>query len=494
LLPPEAQCGLLSVPLDYGNPGGQQIQLALARVSHTSRHYQGAILVNPGGPGASGLALGGFLATTLQQEGFGAAAAGYDWIGFDPRGVGSSRPAISCIPNYFAANRQSYVPRTPRILSYWLSRSMAYAQACESASPLQAALLRHMTTPDLARDLDSIRQALGQSQISYYGFSYGTYLGQVYATLFPTHLRRLILDSNINPRRIPFRTGNLDQDPAFNRDENIWFGWLARYDRVYGLGATEHAVRTLFYATEGRLRGHPAGGVVGPDEWVDGFIAAGYGQQAWPHLGRVFADWVHRPNVHAAGELISIYRSADTPGNDNSFAVYLSVECTDAPWPTAWSTWARDVSALSVTAPFLAWSNAWFNAPCIFWPAPSHAPVRVNGSGVSSALLIDETLDAATPFRGSLVVRSLFPHSVLLAEPGGTSHATSLTGNLCVDRTIARYLATGTLPPRKAHARWDKACAPLPQPTPSGAARFARGGQVIVMPPGRFWVPVLLAG
>jgi hypothetical protein len=103
--------------------------------------------------------------------------------------------------------------------------------------------------------------------------------------------------------------------------------------------------------------------------------------------------------------------------------------------------------------------------------------MQINGHGISSALLIDETLDAATPFPGSLEVRKLFPHSVLLAEPGGTTHADSLSGNLCVDDTIANYLASGTLPARNPNAQWDKTCSPLPQPvpaasnaTPSGAA------------------------
>ena len=94
----------------------------------------------------------------------------------------------------------------------------------------------------------------------------------------------------------------------------------------------------------------------------------------------------------------------------------------------------------------------------------------MNGSKISSALLIDETLDAATPFEGSLEVRKLVPHSVLLAEPGGTSHADSLFGDLCVDRTIANYLMSGKLPTRKPAARWDKTCKPLPRPVPTASS------------------------
>ena len=135
----------------------------------------------------------------------------------------------------------------------------------------------------------------------------------------------------------------------------------------------------------------------------------------------------------------------DTPGNDNGFAVYNAVQCTDVQWPTSWAVWSRDNHRVNKIAPFETWANAWFNAPCLHWPAPAsrQTPMQINGSGISSALLIDETLDAATPFEGSLEVRKLFPHSVLLAEPGGTTHADSLSGDLCVDNTIANYLASG---------------------------------------------------
>ena len=134
-----------------------------------------------------------------------------------------------------------------------------------------------MTTADSAKDMDSIRQALGQPQINYYGYSYGTYLGQVYGTLFPSHVRRMILDSNVDPRGVWYQD-NLDQDVAFNRNINIWFGWLAQYNSIYHLGATEQAVARTFYSTEAQLAFHPAGGVVGADEWVDAFELPAYYQ------------------------------------------------------------------------------------------------------------------------------------------------------------------------------------------------------------------------
>jgi pimeloyl-ACP methyl ester carboxylesterase len=471
LVKAHAQCGYVSVPLSYSDPHGQQIKIAVSRIRHTSssRDYQGVIVTNPGGPGGSGLNLNTYLISALKSEGYGAAAADYDWIGFDPRGVGSSKPAVSCIPDYLRPDRPSYIPHTPQLLRYWLHQSQRYAQACGGVSPVQSALLRNMTTQDVATDMDRIRQALGQQQITYYGFSYGTYLGQVYATLFPSHVRRLIMDSNVDPLRGWYQDVNLVQDGPYNRNEDIWFGWIAKYDGVYHLGSTEGAVRNLFYATEAKLAAHPAGGKIGPDEWTDIFVEATYSEQTWPYLAQAFAGWIHQHNAAAARLLIEWYKAIDAPGYDNGFAVYLSVVCTGSHWPLNWNIWNKDVSAIYQKAPFAAWWNAWFNAPCIFWPAPSTQPVKVNGTRIRSALLIDQTLDAATPFQGSLVVRRLFPHSVLIAEPGGTSHADSLAGDKCVDGTIAGYLETGVLPLRKLHARWDKTCAPLPPPVPSAA-------------------------
>jgi pimeloyl-ACP methyl ester carboxylesterase len=465
-----AQCGYLSVPLNYSNPSGAQIQLAVSRIRHTAKHYQGILLTNPGGPGGSGLNLNAFLVPVLKQEGFNQAADDYDWIGFDPRGVGSSRPAITCVPSYFHPNRPNYVPISQWLLNYWRSSSESYANACATKSHLQRELLHNMTTRDAAMDMNSIREALGQKQMTYYGFSYGTYLGQVYSTMFPSHVRRLVMDSNVDPRHVWYKA-NLEQDLAFNRNENIWFGWLAKYNNVYHLGSTEKAVQHLFYATEQRLKKHPAGGQIGPDEWVDALLDAGYYEETWLSEAKVFSAWI---NHHNAKPLIAAYRSSDAPGNDNGFAVYNAVQCTDVQWPTSWDKWSADNWKIYSKAPFETWANAWYNAPCLYWPAPASHPTKVNGSGIKSALLIDETLDAATPFEGSEYVRKIFPHSVLLAEPGGTTHADSLFGDLCVDGTIARYLASGVLPSRKPNAKWDKTCKPLPRPVPSGATTLRR--------------------
>jgi pimeloyl-ACP methyl ester carboxylesterase len=450
-----AECGFLSVPLDPSKPKGSTIKIALSRVKHTSpaSAYQGVMLVNPGGPGASGLNLA-LLGASVPKH----AGDTYDWIGFDPRGVGASKPAMSCVPTYFGGNRPAYVPVTSALEKTWLTRSASYARACAKDAPK---LLPHMKTVDSARDMDAIRAALRAPKLSYYGFSYGTYLGQVYATLFPTRVRRMVLDSNVDPRDVWYQA-NLHQDTAFELTMGAWFSWLAKYNSTYQLGTTEDEVRQLFYTEETALQKAPAKGLIGPDEWDDAFLFAGYAQSTWPGLGTAFANWVHHRD---ATQLVAAYQDADTPGNDNGFAVYSAVQCTDVSWPSTWSTWKQDAWRLNRVAPFLTWANTWYNTPCLSWAAKPGTPVDVRG-GSTSALLVDETLDAATPYEGSLEVRRRFPHSSLIAEPGGTTHAGSLLGNACVDDKIAAYLATGVLPVRRAGFQADAECAPLPQPAP----------------------------
>ena len=139
-------------------------------------------------------------------------------------------------------------------------------------------------------------------------------------------------------------------------------------------------------------------------------------------------------------------------------------------WPTSWNKWRFDNWLTYFKAPFETWGNAWFNAPCINWPAKAGKPVEIDGSKVGGALLISEELDAATPYPGSLEVRRRYPHASLISAPGGTTHAGSLSGVSCVDDRIADYLATGKLPPRQPGNHSDVQCSPVPPPVPDGAA------------------------
>src|SRR6185369_7026107 len=211
------ECATLSVPVDYAKPGGRRISLALDMVPATApkSQRQGVLLVNPGGPGASGLPLAAEVAQGLSPD----VAAQYDIVGFDPRGVGSSVPALSCDPGFFDGPRPNYIPANPAAEQVLINRAKTYAADCGKRFGW---LLPHMTTQDTARDMDAIRAAFGVSKINYFAFSYGTYLGQVYATLFPDRVRRMVLDSVVDPAGVWY-ADNVDQDYAFQGRMEAFF-------------------------------------------------------------------------------------------------------------------------------------------------------------------------------------------------------------------------------------------------------------------------------
>jgi pimeloyl-ACP methyl ester carboxylesterase len=455
-----AQCGFLTVPLDYAHPGGTKIKLAVSRIAHKSSaaDYQGVMLVNPGGPGGSGLTLS--VLGDYVPDGVG---GDYDWIGFDPRGVGSSVPALTCDTEYFGYNRPYYVPVSPSLEKTWLAKAKTYAKACDRAG---GALLDHVKTTDTVADMDSIRKVLGAKQINYYGFSYGTYLGQVYATLHPAQVRRMVLDGNVDPRRVWY-DANLDQDVQFDKNMDTYFSWVAQNDAVYHLGTTGKAVKAKYYATLQQLRKTPADGIIGPDEWNDVFVSAGYYVYGWADIGAAFSAAV---NDHDFTGIEDMYAPPGTAGADNNYAMYLATQCTDVQWPLSWAKWQKDNWKLYAKYPFITWNNAWYNAPCLNWGAKAGTPVSVNGAKAPAILLISETNDAATPYTGSLEVRKRFPRAVLIEGVGGTTHAGSLSGVACTDNTIAGYLSNGALPNRVHGNRSDKQCPPVPAPTASASA------------------------
>lgn len=462
LIDNNAQCGTLVVPRSYARPHGPKIKLAVSRVTHSTAKSQGVMLVNPGGPGGSGLiysVLGKYVPNN--------AGAAYDWIGFDPRGVGSSTPAMTCDSTFFHGDRPAYRPTTAALHHQWVARSKAYARDCRTSK--NQALFKHVRTVDSVNDMESLRKALGQKKINYYGFSYGTYLGQVYATLHPNRVRRFIWDGTVDPQRV-FYKSNQDQDRAFQKTFNIFFRWLVKYRATYHVGNTFAEVRRTFLRTEGKLNKHPAGGgVLGGDELLDVFTSAGYYVYGWEDIASAYSDYLNHGD---ASGLTTLYTDANptTPGADNSYAMYLGTQCTDAPWPHSQARLDRDNRRLDKKFNYFTWANAWFNGPCAYWKYKASHPVHVRGTKVHGpVLMIGETFDAATPFHGSLVVRRLFPSASLIEGKNGSTHAGSLSGVACTDDAIAAYLAHGTVPKRRHGNRSDKVCPPVPQPDPTAS-------------------------
>ncbi|MFD9005636.1 alpha/beta hydrolase [Streptomyces sp. NPDC059582] len=464
---PTLQCASLKVPLDHANPRGRQISLALSRVPHTAKKYQGPLLVNPGGPGGSGLSLAGFVASSLPK----AVAAQYDVIGFDPRGVGASEPALNCRPGHFKPVRPDSVPTTATIEKASLTRAKAFADSCGKK---YARVLPYIDTISAVRDMDSIRQALGAQKINYFGYSYGTYLGAVYGKLFPQRVRRLVLDSIVDPTGVWY-DDNLGQDHAFNDRHRALMSWIARYNSTYKLGTDPAKVEAKWYAMRAALAKKPAGGKVGASELEDTFMPGGYYNGYWPYLAEAFSAYVTKKDSAPLVETYENFAAVDASG-DNGYSVYTSVQCRDTSWPRDWGQWRKDTWAVHEQAPFMAWNNAWYNAPCAFWPTDAQRPVNVANGKLPPTLLFQATNDAATPYQGGATVHRLLAHSSLVVEQGGGNHGITLSGNTCLDKHLAAYLTDGRVPRGDGEA--DAVCKTLPDPKPltsKAASTSARG-------------------
>ncbi|WP_329332895.1 alpha/beta hydrolase [Streptomyces sp. NBC_00663] len=465
---PTLQCASLKVPLDHDDPHGRQITLALSRVPHTAKKSQGPLLVNPGGPGGSGLTLAGFVAGSLPK----AVTAQYDVIGFDPRGVGKSKPALDCEPGHFDPVRPDSVPSTPAIERANLQRAKSFAAACGKK---HADLLPYINTVQAVQDMDSIRAALGAKKINYFGYSYGTYLGAVYAKLFPERVRRLVLDSIVDPTGVWY-DDNLGQDYAFNDRHLAFTSWVAKYDATYKLGTDPAKIEAKWYKMRAQLAKKPAGGKVGASEFEDTFIPGGYYNGYWPYLAEAFAAYVNDKNADPLVEAYENFAAVDASG-DNGYSVYTSVQCRDADWPRDWSQWRDDNWAVYKKAPFMTWNNAWYNAPCAFWPTGSQEPVDIANGDLPPVLLFQATNDAATPYEGGVMVHRLLHGSSLVVEQGGGNHGITLSGNACLDKHLAAYLTDGTVP--RSGGEVDAVCDALPDPKPLGSTSSASRGSTL---------------
>ncbi|WP_405649306.1 alpha/beta hydrolase [Streptomyces sp. NBC_00019] len=468
-LPGNVQCGTVSVPLDYARPDGKQIKLTVSRVraTHKDPHNskrkvprQGALVFNPGGPGASGMY---FPLIGVVPE-WKRLAAAYDLVGYAPRGVGRSAP-LSCQDpqHFFKAPSQAPTHPSESYKRERIAQAKAYARGCAKRA---GGALRHYTSLNNARDLDVLRAALGEEKLTFMGASYGTYFGALYATLFPSHVRRMVFDSAVNPdpTQVWYRN-NLDQSAAF---EGRWADlrdWIAKHDKVYGLGDTAERVQRSYDRAAAQLAAEPAGGKVGPGQLQGAFLTAGYYDDYWPHRAEALSAYLKgdpKQLILQAGPHPEAAKEAE-----NGNAVYTAVECNDASWPTDWKVWDRDNTRLARVAPFETWDNAWMNLPCAYWSAPRQEPldVRTGPGELPPTLILAAERDAATPYEGALEMHRRLWGSVLVTERDSGTHGIAGGPNPCVNGHVDAYLLEGSLPVRRA------ACAPHPEPKPREHSR-----------------------
>ncbi|MFG2886699.1 alpha/beta hydrolase [Streptomyces sp. NPDC048297] len=466
--PAGMRCGTVRVPLDYAHPYGKQIELTVSRMRATQKDprnskrkvpRQGALVYNPGGPGASGM---NFPMIGVLPE-WKRIAAAYDLVGYAPRGVDRSAP-LSCVDpkHFFKAPTQAPAHPTEAYKRQRVTEAKAYARGCAARS---GSGLRFYNSVNNARDLDVLRAALWESRLTFVGASYGTYIGALYATLFPSHLRRMVLDSAVNPdpAQVWYRD-NLDQSAAFEDRWTDFREWIARHDDVYGLGATAAGVQRSYDTASARLATKAAAGTVGPGQLHNAFLTAGYYDDFWPSRAAALSAYLKgdpKPLVRLAGP------SPETATeSENGSAVYTAVECNDASWPTDWAVWDRDNTRLARVAPFETWDNAFANLPCAYWPAPRQRPVDVRtGPGeLPPVLILAAERDAATPYAGALEMNRRLAGSVLVTERDAGTHGIGGGPNTCVNAHLDAYLLEGRLPARHA------SCAPHPQPQPATTA------------------------
>ncbi|MFD9910320.1 alpha/beta hydrolase [Streptomyces sp. NPDC059063] len=439
--PAAYQCATLKVPLDYGDPGGRKTDIAISRLKASSaKERRGVLLLNPGGPGGPGLDLPVSVGADFPKE----VKRRYDLIGFDPRGVGRSSP-VSC--GLTAGEQDLERPYRAGTFAKDVRWARTVAAKCRAG---EGDRLRHLTTRNTARDMDVIRAVLGEKKISYLGFSYGTYLGAVYAQMFPRRADRFVLDSAVDPARYGrgmFRAMAQRAEPAFTR----WTRWTARRHATYALGRTPAEVRKTFWDLVARADRTPVdyGGtrftgdavraqramfsrVQKAAAWVAGLKKAAEGRKPEPSGTPEQAPGPVRPES-----------ARDVPP-DNETASAWAVLCADTrtSWPRDPERYRRDAIRDKARYPLSGDFDSHIK-PCAFWK-PGSEP-RTTVANRLRALVLQNEWDPATPPAGGHAMHRALRGSRMVTVAGGEGHIVYGT-NSCADRSATVYLTTGRLP------------------------------------------------
>ncbi|ANN18992.1 hydrolase [Amycolatopsis orientalis] len=416
------ECATLKVPLDYADSGGRTIELTLSRKASTSPKRRGVLLMNPGGPGSPGLAMPAQLA---QRQGHTGLLDSYDVIGFDPRGTTYSTPVTCDLTQDQRFILVGPYAAGPRDVAEKAAKSRVVAKQC--AESKTADLLPQMTTANTARDLDRIREALGERKISYYGVSYGSYLGAAYASMFPTRTDRIVLDSLVGPAGLDVRAHQRFADGFDDRFVDFT-AWAAARDDVYHLGRTSAEVTAKFFELV-EERG---------DDIRSATWAALYDDANFPALAGKWAA----PAASAHGGPLD---------GDNHAALQLQVLCNDTDWPESVRYYQKAVDRARVTHPMFGPAAANIT-PCAFWPVERREPpVRIHARGPSNILLVQNLRDPATPLVGAREMRSALGARAKFVTVDAGGHGVFTKENACGNDVVVRYLRDGAFPAADSH-------------------------------------------
>ena len=440
----KVECGSLSVPLDYRRPRGPRITLALARLPAAHKRL-GVLFTNPGGPGGSGV---DFLRDA--QEVFPATIRNsFDLVSWDPRGVGARAP-VECLDEldpFYAVDR---TPRTAAAVAAIVAAAKAFVAACRRNS---AHLLPYVSTASTVRDLDAIRAAIGDPQISYVGFSYGTLIGAEYAELFPRRVRAMVLDGAIDPA-LGYAQTVVDQARSFDDDLHAFFAdCRSNSNCPFARGrdpAAAYADLASTIAQEpvpGTVDGEPR--TLGPGELDIGVASALYsGRDGYADLATALAQ-AGRGVGDDMLELADAYTGRTTGGKySNETAANYAIGCIDSPGPTTLAAVERAAARAARTAPHFGASTVWLGLPCTYWPVPVEGTVApIHAPHAPPIVVVGTTHDPATPYRWAQALSSELRSGNLLTA-SGDSHTSYGRGNACVDDAVDRYLLDLSVPAR----------------------------------------------
>lgn len=452
---PELQCAYLTVPLDYSDPAGQTIRIGVLRHQSTGDRI-GSLIVNPGGPGASGM----YTIAMLAQYGIGSTLRDrFDLVGFDPRGVESSQPRIAC-----QTDAQRDAGRAQGWPGFMPSRTAAEVDAANAAtkqfvadclSTISAegvdatAFLAHVGTVDVAKDLDMLRAVLGDQKLSYIGWSYGTSIGTQYAEQFPSHVRAMVLDGAVDPA-VDTATDALEQTTAFQQAFDSFAAWCAGKSHCPWQDARD--ANSRFQAMAQPLMDTqlplPDGRSLGFLDAATGVASALYSDSWWPTLLGALDDLAHGKGA-ALMALADEYFERDSSGHYSSLQeAFPAIRCMDSDRITDPGEVTRLNAKLIAASPFQDNGQpaaAIFDV-CSYWPvAPTLLPHTPDPQGLAPVLVISTVGDPATPYQSGVNLAKDLGGSLLTVE--GTRHAGYLmSGSSCVDDIGDRYLIDLRLP------------------------------------------------
>ncbi len=430
------QCASLKVPLDYDRPAGEQLTLALVRRPADNPDQRvGSLLVNPGGPGGSGidLAENKQFPEDIQQR--------MDVVGFDPRGVGKSSP-LNCHSHLQEMYDADPTPVTPAEKAAYLKVSKAYVDECARK---EKAILPHLGTLNVARDMDKIREALGEKKLNYLGYSYGTSIGQMYAQLFPTRIRTMVIDGVVNTELTGLQ-GADEQAAGFYQALQAYLA-DCKADSACVLGSDPRA-KVSALVDKAEQEPIPAAQADRPATPGVVQLAIGvalYSKTSWPVLSQAVDEGL-KGDASQLVNMADSYLSRKPDGSyGNGFDIYFAVSCLDSAWPTVPAKVFANAKATGAKDPLVGEGLVNDYVRCALWPTPPQPLPRLTAKGSPPIVVISTTRDPATPYASGVKVAKRLPHGVLVTNDGD-GHTVYAQGKACVDDAVTRYLVEAKPP------------------------------------------------